>query len=82
MKKSLALIFTLTIFSQVLSQSNQEVINWPDEPLPIYHVIEIVPKPEYITEFINAVKVYNDKWPVEAKVQKLLVELFCKAIEH
>lgn len=61
MKKSLALIFSLTIFSQVLSQSNQEVINWPDEPLPIYHVIEIVPKPEYITEFINAVKVYNDK---------------------
>ena len=62
MKKSLALIFTLTIFSQVLSQSDQELINWPDEPLPIYHVIEIVPKPEYISEFINAVKVYNDKF--------------------
>ena len=56
MKKSITLFFALTILSQVFGQTDEEIINWPDEPLPIYQVIEIVPKPEYILEFINAVK--------------------------
>jgi hypothetical protein len=62
MKKLITLFFALTILSQGFGQTDEEIINWPDEPLPIYQVIEIVPKPEYILEFINAVKAHNDKF--------------------
>ncbi|MEK9603105.1 MAG: hypothetical protein VW127_01620 [Flavobacteriaceae bacterium] len=53
----------LIIFSNAFSQSDQEEqIDWPKEPLPMYQVTEIFPKSDYISEFVNEINIHIDKF--------------------
>jgi hypothetical protein len=65
MKNLLLYIFTITILSplNVFSQNEtEEQINWPEEPLPMYQVIEIFPKAEFISEFVNEVNSHRNQF--------------------